>query len=272
MALLSMNEVTTYRWSLEQDLKRYRKAGFEAIGVWRQKMQDCGEDRAVDLVAESGLRVSNLSWAGGFTGSDGRTLEESVRDALQAVRVAAELDAGCLVLYAGGRNNHTSRHAMRVLRAALDRVLDVAADYDVTLALEPMHPACAADWTFITDLSAALELVESFRTPYLKLVFDTYHFGSAALEENLLADLAPHVAVVHLGDRREPHSIDQHRVPLGSGRLPLWDLIRRLGEAGYAGDFDVELIGPEIEPARYDDLLRASQAFYERALAPVGGS
>lgn len=83
---LSMSEVTTYRWSLEEDIEHYLAAGFESIGVWRQKLNDYGEEEGIDLLAASGLAVSNLLWAGGFTGSDGRSFQEAVRDGCHAVR------------------------------------------------------------------------------------------------------------------------------------------------------------------------------------------
>ena len=109
MTLLSMNEITTFRWSLEEDVENYQQAGYRAIGVWRQKLSDGDEDRAIDLVAESGLVVSNLMWAGGFTGSDGRTLAESIDDAAEAIRLAAALQAGCLVIYPGGSQTRDNR-------------------------------------------------------------------------------------------------------------------------------------------------------------------
>jgi sugar phosphate isomerase/epimerase len=89
MTLLSMNEITTFRWSFEEDVENYLQAGYRAIGVWRHKLTDCEEARAIDLLDRSGLRVSNLLWAGGFTGSDGRSLAESIDDAADALRLAA---------------------------------------------------------------------------------------------------------------------------------------------------------------------------------------
>ena len=88
MAGLSVNEITTYRWTFDQDVARYRAAGIEAIGVWRQKLADYGEERGIELLRESGLNVSNLLWAGGFTGSDGHSYEESIEDAREAIRLA----------------------------------------------------------------------------------------------------------------------------------------------------------------------------------------
>lgn len=271
MATLSMNEVTTYRWPLEEDVKRYAAAGYEGIGVWRPKVSDFGEEAAVDLIAESGLRVTNLLWAGGFTGSDGRSPDESVQDAIAAVRLAGALGAGCLVVYPGGRNNHIYRHAERLLRGALDQLLDFAADVEVALAIEPMHAACAANWTFLTDVESTLALVESYNTPFLKLAFDTYHFGHDQAVLANLCELAPHIGVVHLGDRVDAPGEDQDRRPLGQGRLHLADTIRALLDAGYAGDFDVELFGRAIEPSRYDEVLTTSRQFFDRVLSPVTG-
>ena len=103
MATLSMNETTTFRWSFEEDVARYAAAGIPAMGVWRQKLSDCGQGRGLELLARSGLKVSHLLWAGGFTGSDGRSYRESVEDAAEALRTAAALGTGCLVVYSGAR-------------------------------------------------------------------------------------------------------------------------------------------------------------------------
>jgi sugar phosphate isomerase/epimerase len=270
MTLLSMNEITTFRWSLDEDVENYRVAGYQAIGVWRQKLIDGDEDQVIDLIAGSGLTVSNLAWAGGFTGSDGRTLAECVDDAAEALRLAAALAAGCLVVYAGGRNNHTYRHAGRLLRAALDELLPLAEAVGVPLAIEPMHPACAADWTFLTDLGSVMTLINDFCSPYLKLAYDTYHFPMSAGQRHLLRQLAPHIGIVHLADRRKTPTVEQERCPLGSGRLPLGDIITTLQDAGYTGAFDVKLMGPEIELRDYWTLLEQSQAaFGELAHAPI---
>jgi sugar phosphate isomerase/epimerase len=262
MTTLSMNEITTFRWSLEEDIENYQEAGYRGIGVWRQKLSDEDEERAIDLLAASGLEVTNLTWAGGFTGSDGRTLEESIDDARHALRLAAAIRAGCLVVYSGGRNNHTIRHASRLFRTALDELVPLAEAVEVPLAIEPMHPACAAEWTFHTDLPSVLDLIDHLQNPWLKLAVDTYHFNFGALEDGLLERTAPHLAIVHLGDRRALPGVDHERCPLGRGRLPLDDIVAALQTAGYAGAFDVKLMGAEIEAADYWAQLEQSQAAF----------
>ncbi len=265
-----MNELTTYRWSFEEDVLEYRKAGFQAIGVWRRKLADYGEERGIELLQDCNLRVSNLLWAGGFTGNDGRSHAEAIDDAREALELAARLEAECLVLYPGGSDLHIQKHCHRLLQAALDALLPIAEELDVTLAIEPMHPAAAREWTFLTDLQATLDVIQRHGSQHLGLVLDLYHFGDAPKLMELIPVLVRHVAVVHVGDRREPPSIDQSRSPLGRGYLPLDTIIRALLDHGYDGSFDVELLGPEIEASAYPLLLEAALQTMQQHAAAAG--
>lgn len=262
MAQLSINEMTTYRWSFEEDVAQYQAAGIAGIGVWRQKLSDFGEARGVELLAESDLQVSNLLWAGGFTGSDGRTLRDSIEDAVEAVHLAAQLRAPCLVVYSGARAGHTYNHARRLLRDALTELLPVAASAEVTLAIEPMHGECAAEWTFLTTLDESLALLDAMRNPRLQLAFDTYHLGQDPKVLDRIAEIAGRIAVVHLGDGRGTPHREQNRSRLGEGSIPLAEIVSALSHGGYRGFYDVELMGEEIEASDYRELLEHSkQAF-----------
>lgn len=251
----SVNELTTYRWTFDEDIYYAQKAGFDSIGLWRRKVSDFGEARAREMLDDSELKVSSLGWAGGFTGGDGRTLDESIRDALAAVGAAERLRAQCLVVLAGGQNSHIRPHRNRLFRQGLDEMLMAAEVAGVTLAIKPMHASCAGEWTFLNTLEEALELVNLYQSPHVKLVYDLYHFPDLADDPALVADLAPHLALVQLGDSRVPRSSAQERCPLGQGALPLWETVAALQYAGYNGCFDVELMGSEIEAADYQSLL-----------------
>lgn len=263
MARLSMNEMTTFRWSFEEDIAQYAAAGFTALGVWRQKLSDFGEEKGIELLARRQISVSNLLWAGGFTGSDGRSFRESIDDALEAIRLAALMHADCLVVYSGARAGHTHSHARRLLRDAFRELVPVAEDFDVTLAIEPMHAGCAAEWTFLTDLDQALALIDAVESSRVKLAFDTYHLG---LEPDILQRipaLAPRIAVVHLGDSKQQPDGESNRCRLGEGTIPLAEIVAALESAGYSGFYDVELMGEEIEAADYRELLEHSRQAFE---------
>ena len=268
MAELSMNETTTFRWSFEEDVAGYAAAGIPAMGVWRQKLSDCGQSRAVELLGRSGLKVSHLLWAGGFTGSDGRSYRESVEDAAEALKTAAQLGAGSLVVYSGARAGHTYNHARRLIQSALGELIPAAAELDVTLAVEPMHPGCAAECTFLTSIDDVLAVLEAVGSEQVKMVLDTYHLGQDADIVSRIPEITRHVAIVQLGDAKRPPEGEQNRCRLGAGTIPLAEIVAALKTAGYDGYYDVELLGEEIEAFDYPSLLEhARQAFEELVVA-----
>jgi sugar phosphate isomerase/epimerase len=264
MAILSVNETTTFRWSFAEDVVRYAAEGIPAIGVWRQKLSDCCPVKSRKLLDQHRMKVSHLHWAGGFTGSDGRSFRESLDDAFEAIRTAAVLGAAALVVYSGARSGHTHGHARRLLFEALKQLAPEADELGVDLALEPMHPGCAAEWTFLTSLDDVLDAIEKCGSPRVKLVLDTYHLGHEANLAERIAQFVPRVALVQLGDARKPPHGEQNRCRLGEGCLPLKEIVAALKAAGYDGYYDVELLGEELESADYHSLLEhAKTAFGE---------
>lgn len=259
MAKIAMNELTTFRWSFDEDVQNYAAARYDAIGVWRQKIADFGEDKGCELVRDHQILVSSLHWAGGFTGSDGRTFQESVADARDAVQLAADLSAACLVVYTGGRGGHTHNHARRLMTTALGELSPVASELGVILAIEPMHEGCATEWTFLNRLDDTLQLLASLDDENLRIVFDTYHL---AQEDSLVAkipEFVKQIGLVQIGDAKSAPSGEQNRCLLGEGTVPLRDIVDELTSAGYDDYFEVELIGEEIESADYSEVLKHSR-------------
>lgn len=258
---IAMSEVTTFRWSFEEDVIRYSSAGYDGIGVWRQKLSDVGEDRGIDLLNTSGLSVSSLTWSGGFTGSDVRSYREAIDDGFDALRLAAAMNAECLVVYTGARAGHTKNHARQLALTAISELAVMAEDLDVVLAIEPVHPGCASDWTFLTRLDETLEFLEEISSPAVKLVFDTYHLGHDHIGNDLFTAILPRIGLVQLGDARKPPCAEQNRCSLGKGVIPLRSLLTLLADLGYDGFYEIELLGEEMEFCDYGQLLESSQHF-----------
>jgi sugar phosphate isomerase/epimerase len=258
MARLAISELTTFRWSFEEDIEHYQAAGVTGVGVWRQKLADIGDEKGAELLAEAKLAVSSLQWAGGFTGSEGRSHEDSLADARQAIHTAAALSAGCLILHSGARGAHTHNHARRLFRQALDKLLPLAEERGIVLALEPMNSDCGGEFTFLNCFDETLDLVAGYDSSGLGIALDTYYWGHQPLLLERLPSLAPRLALVQLGDARQPPRGEPNRCQLGDGTIPLREIVHRLTAAGYDGFFEVELIGEEIEAADYRDVLERS--------------
>lgn len=269
MDRLSMCEMTTYRWSFEEDVAHYMEHGIPAIGVWRQKLSDYGEEKGKELLIESGLAVSNCFFAGGFTGSEGHSFRESIRDGLEAIHLAATIGAQNLLIFTGSRCGHTHSHAERLVYQALRRLVPFAEEHGITLVLQPVHESCAPEWTFITDLDMAQRLVEKIDRPCVKIAFDTYYWGQDPDVLETIGRLGDQIGLVQLADTAASPNDEQRRCRLGTGKVPLKEIIEALDAAGYNGFYEVALMGGDFAPDEYEDLLSQTKRWYEELLHKI---
>ncbi len=267
MPRLSMNEMTTFRWSFEEDVAQYAAAGFTAMGVWRQKLSDFGEEKGIELFAQA--EDGRLQFALGRRIHRQRWPLRSARASTMPSRPFAWprrcMPAAWWSTAAPGPATRTATRR-RLLRDAFRELVRVADDYDVTLAIEPMHAGCAAEWTFLTNLDEALALIDAAESPRVKLAFDTYHLGLEPDIVGRIPALAGRIAVVHLGDSKEQPDGESNRCRLGEGTIPLAEIVTALESAGYSGFYDVELMGEDIEAVDYRELLEHSRQAFQRIL------
>ena len=248
--------MTTYRWSLFDDVVYYREANIEAIGIWRPKLVECGEERAIELLGDSGLSVSSLSWAGGFTGSNGYSFYDAMDDVRETIRVAAELDAECVNIVSGSRAGHTLNHARRLLIDALRDLGYYAAEFGITLAVQPMNEMFSREWTFLNSIRQTLDVLEAVNLDSVKMGFDVYHLWQESRLLERLPELVPHVAIVQLSDWGGPPRSEHDRQMLGDGIIPLDCIVGGLIESGFDGYFDIQIWSEELWASDYVELLK----------------
>ena len=75
-----MSQMTTCRSSFLEDVVNYQRAGISRMAVWRPKLNDFGEELCAEVIRDTGIEVSSLGWAGGFTGVNGHSYVEAVHD------------------------------------------------------------------------------------------------------------------------------------------------------------------------------------------------
>jgi len=273
---IAISQMTTSRWDLSVEVAQSARHGFDAISVWRPKVSDLGIGEAAAVIAAAGLRVSSVQWAGGFTGGDGRSFDESVADAVETIEMAEALGAPVVVVHSGCRAGHTRSHACRLLRQALDLLLGRARQAGVALAVKPMHPVAAEGCSFVGRLAEAVDLVEQFHDPAVRLALDLWHWADDSAARGLLPRLAALTAVLQVADRVGPPSPAADRLPAGHGRLPLADVVAELVAHGYRGDVEFDPVGETVEILGYDGLLAETRlvatAWAERLAGAVAGS
>jgi sugar phosphate isomerase/epimerase len=258
---IAVSQLTTLRWELPEELCHCVEHGFDAISLWRPKLSDTGVASARELLQQAGVRVSSLQWAGGFTGSDGRTFEESLADCHDAIETAEQLACPVLTVYAGCRGGHTLSHAHRLVRHALRELAPLADAAGVTLAIKPIPYHGATGCGFISSLEETVDLIEEVDVAGLGLAVDLWAFaddpcfscGFGYGMEQLLR----HVCLVSMADRNGPVTDEQERLPPGTGRLPLERWLSRLVEAGYQGDIEIDPVGEAVMQTGYEETLVA---------------
>ncbi len=254
MPRLAISEFSTYRWSLEQEIQELSRRGIREIGIWRTKLSDMDVDAAADLLYAADMRVSSLSWAGGFTGSCGMTHEEAIEDAMVATRVASRIGAECLIVHPGNMRGHTRRHSMRLFRTAIDRLLPVAIDFGVSLGIETMRRDDAPGWTIFESFEHLVDFVCRYATSHVGLVLDLFHVGNQAHLLERADRILPHVNLVQMSDKVIADDTG-HRCQLGDGIVPLQRWYDALEDGGYQGPYEFELHGPRFGHTRYRKML-----------------
>jgi sugar phosphate isomerase/epimerase len=253
----AVNHLMTFDWNLDDELVAWPKEGLRAIGLWRPKLDHFGEERFAELCRELGISVSSLSWAGGFTGTNRWSFDDSVEDARSAIRAAATVGAECLCVVSGPRGGHIASHARRLVNLALKELAPEAADAGVTLALQPMRSEFSRKWTFLSTIDETLEIVAPFGDA-VKIAFDVHHLSGEPQLLTRIPGLARHVALVQLSDAGS-RPTGNRRLP-GDGEVPLAAIVRAFDEAGYTGYYELATWSGQLWQRDCGELLRESRA------------
>ena len=268
MGLFSVSQRCTPGWSFEEDVVYFSQAGIPGIGIWREKLLQVGEEKAVELLADSAVKPAYLDWTGAFTGTKGWSYRDGIEEAIRFIYLAGRMGAPLVIVHSGGRGRHTFNHSRRILREALKELLPAAEGVGVWLGLEPVHPTDPEDLTFLETMAEALDFVTGLGSPNLKLVYDLGHLGADEKALDSLTQWLPHLALIQLADIAIADG-RVVRVPLGQGSLPVAEIVRTLVREGYRGWFDLELWGPRLCDMQPFELLESAKNLFGNLLGPV---
>ena len=184
---LSLNTATVRKQGdLVEIVEACAKHGIRAIDPWRDQVATVGLDRAVRAVRDAGLDLSGYCRGGMFT-SDASRRSEVRDDNRRCVDEAKALGAPCIVLVVGGLPQYSrpGSEASKDIAAArgqveeaLGEMLDYARQANLPLAIEPLHPAYAADRACVNTTKQALDICDRLdpaRSGMLGVALDVYH-------------------------------------------------------------------------------------------------
>src|SRR3979411_88631 len=184
---LSLNTATVRKQGdLLQIIDASARHGIRAIDPWRDQVAAVGLDRAVRAVRDAGLELSGYCRGGMFTSDAARRIE--VRDDNRRAADAANAPgAPCIVLVVGGLPQYSrpgSAASKDIVEArgqvhdAIAEMMDYAKQASMPLAIEPLHPAYAADRACVNTTKQALDICDSLDptcSGAVGVALDVYH-------------------------------------------------------------------------------------------------
>ena len=251
--------MTTLRASFEEDLSARQLAGVAAIGLWRKKIMEIGESVAVEAVRNSGLDVTTLSYAGGFSGSAGLQFREALDDGYDALLTAAAVGARTLIVSPGGRARYTARHEFRLVTQAIRELSFVADELDLQLAVMPRTTRHAGRWTSLHSLEQAVALCDATGRSNVGVVYDTFYLAEDTDALSVAGQCADRIFVLQLNDALDSRGPEYAQCMPGTGNLPIWETIQCLYENGFSGDVDVQIFDEDAWKQDVNDTLASCQ-------------
>lgn len=272
---LSINQATIKHADLRTALDVTRGAGIEAIGLWREPVNEVGLRVAASMLADSGLRFTTHCRGGFLTASEDRARRASIEDNRTAIDETAALAAAgapgstaVLVLVAGGLpdGSRDIAGARERVRDGIGELVPYAAAAGVTLAIEPLHPMYATDRCVVSTLGQALDIAAQFEADVVGAAVDTFHifWDPDVLDQIARAGREGRIATYQVCDWKTPLPADVllGRHYPGDGVIDLRTLTQAVIATGYDRDIEVEIFHADIwadDPANV--VRRTAEAF-----------
>lgn len=187
--------------------------------------------------------INHVFLAGRSLDSSEQYWSEERAKLARLIEIAAEIGAGSIYMLTGGRGALSWEEAAATFSAAIAPCVARAREAGIALLIENA-PALYADIHIAHTLRDAIALAEMAD---IGVCIEVHACWAEADLRALFERAMPRCGVIQvsdyiLGDRALP----SRAVP-GDGVIPLKRMIDWTLDAGYAGAFDLELIGPRID-------------------------
>ena len=265
LSRLSLNQITTPRWNVQEAAEACARRGIGSIALWRHKIAEHGLAASVRAVRDAGLHVSSVCRGGMFPAETEEQRRRNIEDNVRAVDEAAALDADVLVMVVGGASPVGIEAARGMVRDGLAELVPYAIQAGVKIGLEPLHPMFAGDRSVLTTIAEAAGMAAPYEAQQVGMVLDVFHIWWDPNVMQQIANVAPRIMGFHVSDWLVPlPDTLLGRGMMGDGIIDLRALRTAVDAAGYTGPIEVEIFNQAIWDESPDAVLdRVVQRFEE---------
>jgi len=245
LSRLSLNQITTDKYSLQDVVEACAAEGVGWIGAWRHKIDPVAE--SARIIRDAGLRVSSLCRGGFFPAATAAERKTRIEDNLRAIDEAATLGTDQLVLVCGPAPDRDLVAARSMVVDGISQIVDHARQCGVRLGIEPLHPMYAAERSVVVTLQQANDMAEQFDAETVGVVFDVYHVWWDPQVYVEIARAGKRLIAFHVSDWMVPtNSLLMSRGMMGQGVIEIRRLRDAVEKAGYTGPIEVEIFNEEV--------------------------
>lgn len=251
--------VNHYIWPANRGFEAFldcvQAAGADAVGVTARALGEVGPTALTTLLAGRNLAISSVNSVGYLTGRAFGDVADIALHNETLLDAAADLPAAPLCVIAGGLPEGDSvADARAKFVSRLPHLVDAARRRDVTLALEPIHPAEMVPKGVVNSISQALRLVEA--NPGLRLIVDLYHSWWDPDLDRLLKTGAQHIALLQVSGIRQDGGGRVTRCPPDEGFVDVAAAIALARKGGYQGPIEFEMFADQLGTLDPADTVR----------------
>ena len=253
---LSLNQMTTNNWSVQQAVEGCVRHGIPSIALWRHKIAETGLAGCVRLVRDAGLHVSSVCRGGMFPAPTAEERRKAIEDNFRAVDETAELQADSLVIVAGGCQGTGIEAARQMVKDGIAAVVPYARQRGVRIGLEPLHPMFAADRAVLNTIDHTLQLAAAYGPEEVGVILDVFHIWWDPELAAAIARAAGRIYGFHVNDWLVPlPDTLLGRGLMGDGAIDNRGIRALVERAGYTGPIEVEIFNRALWDADPDTVL-----------------
>jgi len=253
---LSLNQITTEKWSIKEAVEGCVKAEIPWISLWRHKIEEIGLAAAKKVITDSGLKLSSLCRGGMFPAVTAKERQHAIDDNKRAIEEAAELGTDVLVLVCGSGPDKDIDTARKWVEEGIEKIVPFAEQHGVKLGIEPLHPMYAADRSVVVTLDQANTMAEKYSPHQVGVIVDVFHVWWDPDLYRQIERAKGRILGFHVSDWSVPITDTfKARHMMGDGVIEIRRIRKAVEKAGYFGPIEVEIMNQQIWDQPGDDTL-----------------